>query len=105
MIRRPPRSTLFPYTPLFRSTGGVVSATVTVWLHVLLLPQASVACQVRVASKVVPQWPAVLVTVLITVFVVLAPLAVAGARSKFLARPLCLVLSAVQVDCVPGAVC
>src|SRR5258705_5811187 len=27
MIRRPPRSTLFPYTPLFRSRGfGVVSA-------------------------------------------------------------------------------
>src|SRR5467141_2381670 len=23
MIRRPPRSTLFPYTTLFRSTGGV----------------------------------------------------------------------------------
>src|SRR2546422_4801422 len=22
MIRRPPRSTLFPYTPLFRSSGG-----------------------------------------------------------------------------------
>src|SRR3989454_2354062 len=26
MIRRPPRSTLFPYTTLFRSTAGVVSA-------------------------------------------------------------------------------
>src|SRR2546430_12642693 len=25
MIRRPPRSTLFPYTTLFRSTGGGVS--------------------------------------------------------------------------------
>src|SRR5256884_8313476 len=24
MIRRPPRSTLFPYTPLFRSWGGTV---------------------------------------------------------------------------------
>src|SRR5690349_22185351 len=24
MIRRPPRSTLFPYTTLFRSTGGVL---------------------------------------------------------------------------------
>src|SRR3712207_7809405 len=24
MIRRPPRSTLFPYTTLFRSTGGAV---------------------------------------------------------------------------------
>src|SRR3712207_8831964 len=26
MIRRPPRSTLFPYTTLFRSTGGTVPA-------------------------------------------------------------------------------
>src|SRR3712207_8074057 len=24
MIRRPPRSTLFPYTPLFRSVGGLL---------------------------------------------------------------------------------
>src|SRR5260221_8817371 len=30
MIRRPPRSTLFPYTTLFRSPGGSVS----VWAHV-----------------------------------------------------------------------
>src|SRR3712207_857895 len=27
MIRRPPRSTLFPYTTLFRSTGNVVLKT------------------------------------------------------------------------------
>src|SRR5256884_4744838 len=27
MIRRPPRSTLFPYTTLFRSTGYLVGAT------------------------------------------------------------------------------
>src|SRR3712207_7480336 len=27
MIRRPPRSTLFPYTTLFRSTGVAVSVT------------------------------------------------------------------------------
>src|SRR3712207_8558095 len=26
MIRRPPRSTLFPYTTLFRSTGGMTGA-------------------------------------------------------------------------------
>src|SRR3989449_434321 len=44
--------------------GGVVSTTVTFWLHRALLPQASVASQVRVASKVLPQWPAVFVTVL-----------------------------------------
>src|SRR5256885_12396635 len=28
MIRRPPRSTLFPYTTLFRSTGPAVTGTV-----------------------------------------------------------------------------
>src|SRR3712207_6887684 len=27
MIRRPPRSTLFPYTTLFRSSGGDLTAT------------------------------------------------------------------------------
>src|SRR5256885_3491724 len=27
MIRRPPRSTLFPYTTLFRSAGGAVAAS------------------------------------------------------------------------------
>src|SRR3712207_7903985 len=27
MIRRPPRSTLFPYTTLFRSPGGVLAGT------------------------------------------------------------------------------
>src|SRR3712207_8807741 len=27
MIRRPPRSTLFPYTTLFRSIGGITMAT------------------------------------------------------------------------------
>src|SRR5258708_11720422 len=36
-------------------TGAVVSTTVTFWLQEALLPQASVACQVRVASKVFPQ--------------------------------------------------
>src|SRR5436190_24228481 len=36
-------------------TGAVVSTTVTFWLQEALLPQASVACQVRVASKVLPQ--------------------------------------------------
>src|SRR4029077_21291137 len=29
MIRRPPRSTLFPYTTLFRSPGGIVKADTT----------------------------------------------------------------------------
>src|SRR5258708_24710395 len=33
MIRRPPRSTLFPYTTLFRSQGGTSSATLTITIH------------------------------------------------------------------------
>src|SRR5690348_18109320 len=43
MIRRPPRSTLFPYTTLFRSTGlrtrmGLVD-TPQLWLECALEPQ------------------------------------------------------------------
>src|SRR5438552_3278840 len=52
-------------------TGAVVSTIVTFWLHCAKLPHASVACHVRVASKVVPQWPVRLVTVLTTVIVLL----------------------------------
>src|SRR3989449_10813855 len=40
MIRRPPRSTLFPYTTLFRSAGGVVMREVTgfgVWTSAVIL--------------------------------------------------------------------
>src|SRR5437016_902074 len=36
-------------------TGAVVSTTLTVWLHWALFAQASVADQVRVASKLLPQ--------------------------------------------------
>src|SRR2546427_790999 len=39
MIRRPPRSTLFPYTTLFRS-----------WLVSVLLDAAAVACVIRSRS-------------------------------------------------------
>src|SRR5437588_9247068 len=39
MIRRPPRSTLFPYTTLFRSAAAVVGAHSSkardLWLHVI----------------------------------------------------------------------
>src|SRR5256885_7627608 len=58
-------------------TGAVVSTTVTVWLHWALLVQASTACQVRVASKVLPQWPAVLVKVVRMVIVAVPLLSVA----------------------------
>src|SRR5580765_7593380 len=68
-------------------TGAVVSTIVTFWLHCEKLPQASVACHVRVASKVVPQWLVVLVTVLITVIVLLPLLSVAVGGSKVQAVP------------------
>src|SRR5438552_16390065 len=84
-------------------TGAVVSATVTFWLHWAKLPQASVACQVRVASKVLPQWPVVLVTVLTIVMVLLPLLSVAVRASKVQAVPcstILLVLPPVITDAV-----
>src|SRR5256885_7258994 len=36
MIRRPPRSTLFPYTTLFRSVDGTPTDCVTLALHRIL---------------------------------------------------------------------
>src|SRR3712207_8314470 len=40
MIRRPPRSTLFPYTTLFRSTSQLaIAGTSTAKLYLLLAPQ------------------------------------------------------------------
>src|SRR5881296_212995 len=64
-------------------TGALVSTTVTFWLQLLLLPHASVACQVRVASKVLPQWPVVFVTVFNTEIVMFVPpLSVAVGASK-----------------------
>src|SRR3712207_7812042 len=64
MIRRPPRSTLFPYTTLFRSEGGVVgyprpAASRLYWFFgqkrcdnlsqsIANVPQSLVGCTVRV---------------------------------------------------------
>src|SRR5437762_5516617 len=66
--------------------GGVRSSTVTFWLQSAVLPQASVARHVRVASKVLPQRPAVLVTVLRMVIVALpqVSLAVGGSKDQML---------------------
>src|SRR5229473_2840573 len=68
-------------------TGAVVSRTVTLWLQELLLPQASVAAQVRVASKVLPQCPAVLVTVLRMEIAAVPLLSAALGASKLQAAP------------------
>src|SRR6266702_799065 len=84
-------------------TGAVVSTTVTFWLQEALLPQASVAIHTRVASKVVPQWPAVLVTVLTIVIVLLPPLSVAVGASNVQAVPSSIVLL-VLLQVITGAV-
>src|SRR5437667_5629854 len=66
--------------------GGVVSTTVPFWLQSAVLPQASVARQVRVASNVLPQWPVRLVTVptMVTVAVPQVSLAVGGSKFQVL---------------------
>src|SRR5437762_10668703 len=75
-----PHSTvLLPTQVMF---GFVVSSTVTFWLHSAVLPQASVARQVRVASKVLPQWPVRLVTVARIEMVTLPQVSVAVGASK-----------------------
>src|SRR5712664_1879732 len=84
-------------------TGAVVSTTVTFWLQEALLPQASVACHTRVASKVVPQWPAVLVTVLTIVIVLVPPLSDAVGGSKVQGMPISTVLF-VLLQAITGAV-
>src|SRR5207249_10337112 len=49
------------------TVGGVVSVTLTVWLHWALLPQASAAIQVRVALKVFPQPAFVMVLAMVLI--------------------------------------
>src|SRR5690348_17449200 len=52
MIRRPPRSTLFPYTTLFRSSAG--SATEPRATKVVRPPKRSAAPAAASASRVLP---------------------------------------------------
>src|SRR6266404_7682635 len=91
-VQAVPSCTVLLVLPLQSMTGAAVSTTVTVWLHWALLVQASVACQVRVASKVLPHWPEVLVTVLRMVIVAAPVLSVALGASKVQAVPSCTVL-------------
>src|SRR5437867_3274050 len=77
--------------------GAVLSSTRTVWLHsTLSLPQASVAFHVRVALKVLPQWPVVLVIVLTMLMVTLPQVSLAVGGSKSHALPHSAVLSGLQ---------
>src|SRR5256885_9406167 len=45
MIRRPPRSTLFPYTTLFRSTGAVRRRRSRLRARVVLAPAAQASAE------------------------------------------------------------
>src|SRR5712664_528914 len=94
-------STILSGTQLM--VGLVVSTTVTFWLQSAVLPQASVACQVRVASKVLPQWPAVLVTVLTIVMMLVPLLSVAVGGSKVQVAPSSMLLL-VLLQVITGAV-
>src|SRR5437660_1220148 len=84
-------------------TGAVVSTTVTFWLHELLLPQASVACQVHVASMLVPHSLFTFVIVLRIVIVALPLLSLAVGASKVQAAPWSTVLL-VLLHVMTGAV-
>src|SRR5258708_29955968 len=50
MIRRPPRSTLFPYTTLFRSHCCCASLDETSWFPVARLPACSATSQIADSS-------------------------------------------------------
>src|SRR5439155_3511897 len=82
--------------------GLVVSTRVTFWLQSAELPQASVARQVRVASKVLPQWPVKLVTVLRMVIVTVpqVSLAVGGSKDQALVHSTVLLAGQVMVGLV-----
>src|SRR5438067_11424163 len=83
-------------------TGAVESTTVTFWLHWAKLPQASVACQVRVASKDRKRGVEVMVTVLRSVMVLLPLLSVAVGASKAQAVP-CSTVLLVLLQVITGA--
>src|SRR5258708_15501321 len=51
MIRRPPRSTLFPYTTLFRSTFNVESAFLAISLTSCSESSAEIFCKTSVNDK------------------------------------------------------
>src|SRR5256885_141537 len=50
MIRRPPRSTLFPYTTLFRSVTGWVTAAGGAWNGSIVAEYMQVAGRLRVTK-------------------------------------------------------
>src|SRR2546425_7866292 len=51
MIRRPPRSTLFPYTTLFRSSARRCRRFAVIEIHLGRLPRSFFRLEVRVVSR------------------------------------------------------
>src|SRR5258707_7137423 len=51
MIRRPPRSTLFPYTTLFRSPSGPATGTATLQVLTMLAPVTGTVTVGRPAGR------------------------------------------------------
>src|SRR5258705_8150017 len=51
MIRRPPRSTLFPYTTLFRSNGILYAADVSSWLVYKFNPYTNTLTKDRKSTR------------------------------------------------------
>src|SRR5437016_3564408 len=93
-VQAVPHSTVLLVAQLM--LGRVVSTTLTVWLHVFVLLQASIAAQVRVAENVFPQSAFVIV---LRMTMRLVPQASAGAlgESKVQAVPHSTVLLVAQL--------
>src|SRR5438105_1780411 len=81
--------------------GAVVSTTDTIWVQVAVLPHSSVAVQVRVAAKVLPQ--AALVVVPVTTTMLVPQELTAVGASNVQATPHSTVLLATQLR--PTLIC
>src|SRR5207302_8147480 len=78
--------------------GGVVSATVTVWLHVLLWPQLFVASQVRVMICGHVPLVTVPVTVIVTFESLQLSVAVGGSKSHTVPQATVLLVAQLKVS-------
>src|SRR2546427_4733091 len=55
MIRRPPRSTLFPYTTLFRSAEAISAAAEETGVPISIAPNAHQGILAKTARQYIPQ--------------------------------------------------
>src|SRR3712207_9071191 len=81
MIRRPPRSTLFPYTTLFRSIAGIGVAASSIFFTFIGLDAVSTAGEeVHNPRRTLPL-AIIFATIIVTTVYVLVALAGIGAQS------------------------